>query len=712
MAGAPIQDLFRQKLLSCYWRFGPGWGEAKTDRFTFLADGGIGNYDHPNERRWALNNGRLEIFDFSGALMWVAASRYVEDSLFCIGLKTPRDANAAFVLKEGPALPAAAPVAVAAPVGALSPADFLFPKDLAVTPVKLERVRLVGSCMTALYHEQFQRAVPETAFEYVVFNYAGEIAPPGQKFDLQYVQIPLRSVLTDRVVWAGRFGEEGFFEEVFRTGCEVIDAMLASALAHVESHGLMTLVSNFIVPQMSVTTHLFGRYGARDLAGLVRRLNDYLAAVLLRYKNVYLADVNGIAESIGKQYVLDDMINFYGHNGAFFREWVRYERPARIEAIPDMENFYQSKRLEFVQAVWDQILATVRTAAQVDQVKAVVFDLDNTLWRGQLAEDFRDGAEWPKPDGWPIGLWEAVHHLRARGILCAVCSKNDEEVVRKMWSRAVEPAFVSLDDFVCVKINWRTKAENILEICRELNVRPKSVVFVDDNPVERAAVKAAMPDIRVIGANPYLTRRILLWAPETQVAVLTDESAAREEMVRGQIVRETERKSLTREQFLDSLQCRVVFLAVRGADDAAFGRVVELVNKTNQFNTTGKRWSHAEVAAFAAEGGDVLALRVKDRFTDYGLVGVLFCRDGEILQFVMSCRVLGMEVEVYAVAHAVMVMRAKRGGAVTAALVETADNAPCRDVFARSGFVDVGGGRFELGEGVMPVIPGHVREEK
>jgi len=62
MAGAPIQDLFRQKLLSCYWRFGPGWGEAKTDRFTFLADGGIGNYDHPNERRWALNNGRLEIF--------------------------------------------------------------------------------------------------------------------------------------------------------------------------------------------------------------------------------------------------------------------------------------------------------------------------------------------------------------------------------------------------------------------------------------------------------------------------------------------------------------------------------------------------------------------------------------------------------------------------------------------------------------------------
>ena len=707
MSGSPVQDIFRQKLLSCYWRFGPGWGDAKTDRLVFLPDGGIGNYDHPNERRWALNHGRLEIFDSSGALMWVAASRYVEDQAFCIGLKTPRDSNAAFVLKEGAAIVKAAPVAEV-PSGALSPADFLFPKDLAVTPVKLERVRLVGSCMTALYHEQFQRVVPQTGFEYVVFNYAGEISAPTEKFDLQYVQIPLRSVLTDRVVWAGRFGEEGFFEEVFRTGCEVIDAMLASALAHVESHGLMTLVSNFIVPQMSVTTHVSARYGAADLAGLVRRLNDYLAAALLRFKNVYLADVNGIAESIGKQYVLDDMINFYGHNGAFFREWVGYERPARIEAIPDMENFYHSKRLEFVEAVWDQILAILRTAGQVDQVKAVVFDLDNTLWRGQLAEDYRDGAEWPKPDGWPVGIWEAVHHLRARGILCAICSKNDEEVVRSMWSRAVEPAFVSLDDFVCVKINWRTKAENVLEICRELNIRPKSVVFVDDNPVERAAVKAAMPDVRVIGANPYLTRRILLWAPETQVAVLTDESAQREEMVRGQMEREAERKTLTREQFLESLQCRIGFLAVR-ADGQEFSRVVELVNKTNQFNTTGKRWSHAEVAGFLGDGGDVLAFWVKDRFTDYGLVGVLFCRDGEILQFVMSCRVLGMEVEIFAVAHAVMLMRAERGGVVSAVLVETADNAPCRDVFARSGFVDVGGGRFELGEGVMPVVPRHVR---
>ena len=122
-------------------------------------------------------------------------------------------------------------------------------------------------------------------------------------------------------------------------------------------------------------------------------MNDHLAATLQNYPNVWLADVNGIAESMGKQYVLDDMINFYAHNGAFFSEWVGYERPARIEQIPPMDDFYPSKRLEFARAVWQQIIAQLRTIQQTDQVKAVVFDLDHTLWRGQLAEDYRQGDE-------------------------------------------------------------------------------------------------------------------------------------------------------------------------------------------------------------------------------------------------------------------------------------------------------------------------------
>jgi FkbH-like protein len=714
--GSPLQDMLRQKLVGSYWVFGPSWGTAKTDRLMFLADGKIGNYDHPNERRWQIANGRLEIFDEQGGLMWAAASRYIEDQAFCMTLITPRDSNATFLLKEAGALAAPPPPAPArlparASAAALSPADFLFPKDLAVTPTPLHRVRLVGSCMTALYHEAFQAISPDTKFDYLVFNYAGEIPPVADPYDLQYVQLPLRSVLTDRVIWATKFAEDGFAEDVLKTGQWVIDAMLESALAEQEKHGTLTLVSNFIVPQMSVATSLQARYSKLDISHIVRSLNDYLAAVLHKYKNVYLADVNGIAESIGKQYVLDDMIYFYSHNGAFFHEWVSWERPPRIEKLPHMAEFYASKRHEFAQAVWDQIIATYRIARQVDQVKAVVFDLDHTLWRGQLAEDYRAGDKnWPITDGWPLGIWEAVHHLRARGILVSICSKNDEAVVRREWENVVQPAFVSLDDFVSPKINWRPKAENILEICKEFNIKPRSVVFVDDNPVERAAVQAAIPDIRVIGSNPYLTRRILLWSPETQVPVLTNESARREDMIRNQIVREEERKTLTRDEFLASLQCRVHFIPISGREPE-FNRVVELVNKTNQFNTTGKRWSQKEILDFCATGGDLLAFTVTDRFSEYGLVGVLFLRSAVIVQFVMSCRVLGMDVELYAVSHAVTLLRARQGGgAVAATLVETADNAPCREVFARAGFTAAGDGRFELAAGATPVTPAHVKE--
>jgi FkbH-like protein len=214
----------------------------------------------------------------------------------------------------------------------------------------------------------------------------------------------------------------------------------------------------------------------------------------------------------------------------------------------------------------------------------------------------------------------------------------------------------------------------------------------------------------VIGANPYLTRRILLWSAETQVTSLTDESIKREDMVRSQIVREQERKTLSREEFLASLGCQIEFILISGSDQKEFSRVVELVNKTNQFNTTGRRWTAAEISSLIADGGDVTAFRVRDRFTEYGLVGVLFSRNREILQFVMSCRVLGMDVELAAVNYVVTLIRAKYGGgAVTASLVETKDNSPCRDVYVRAGFDAVPGeGTFVLSPSALPVQPAHI----
>jgi FkbH-like protein len=711
--------ILRSKLLGTRWIFGSRRGRILTNTFRFGESGLVEDYEHDNEVSWKLDGHMLEIYRANGELMWTSARVSTEDNQMTIVLTTPKDPQTEFFLKEYSVTNLSA--SAASDPSPLRPADFLFPKDLQVTPVKIERVLLIGSCLTALYHEQFSILVKEVKFDYLTYNFAGSLpaAPPApvETYQFQYVQIPLRSVLSDRIVWGTQFNDPGFAERIYNDGCNVIDIMLDSALTYNKAHGILSFVSNFFVPQMAGVTSLDARYSPLDISQITRRLNDHLAASVRKYKNVYLADVNAVGDSIGKQYILDDMIYFYSHNAVLFKEWADLGNIPRIEPIPPIETFYASKRNELIAAVYDQAIALYRTIHQVDQVKAVVFDLDNTLWRGQLAEHYRPNeTEWPKTDGWPLGIWEAIHHLRARGILVAICSKNDQKMVEAYWDNVVQPKFLSLKDFVAIKINWLPKSENIKEICKDFNIKPKSVVFVDDNPVERAAVKAALPDIRVIGANPYLTRRILLWAPETQVAHLTNESSRREDMIRSQITREDERKTLSREEFLATLQCKISFVEIRNAVQAEFPRMLELTNKTNQFNTTGKRWAHAEVMAFLAQGGRIFSFFVADKFSEYGLVGVLFIERAKILQFVMSCRVLGMEIEVYAVAYVVEQMRASHlTEDVTAKLIVTPDNTPCRDVFTRSGFrielQDSSHTVFTLRRGEQNVLPGHIARE-
>ena len=133
-----------------------------------------------------------------------------------------------------------------------------------------------------------------------------------------------------------------------------------------------------------------------------------------------------------------------------------------------------------------------------------------------------------------------------------------------------------------------------------LSLTPASVVFIDDNPVERAAVQAELPGIRVIGADPFLVRRILLWSPETQRPYLTSESRQRESMLRRQIERETEKASLSRSDFLASLSTRVTLWTVPDTGHPSFTRVFELVNKTNQFNTTRAALGQCRIQRFPA----------------------------------------------------------------------------------------------------------------
>jgi FkbH-like protein len=277
---------------------------------------------------------------------------------------------------------------------------------------------------------------------------------------------------------------------------------------------------------------------------------------------------------------------------------------------------------------------------------------------------------------------EALQFLKKRGILLAIASKNDESLIRERWDEIFQGR-LRLEDFASLRINWNPKVQSIREILEETNLLPGNALFIDDNPVERDAVKREFPEIRTLGEDLYGIREYLLSAPELDVPLITEESGRRTEMIQAQAVREESRRSMSREEFLQSLKLKVEHLVIRDASSKEYERALELLNKTNQFNTTGRRWTPEEILRFFSEGGMFNAFKVTDRFTAYGLVGLLLVQGNCIRQFVMSCRVVGLDVEQQMLREVVNRIDASE---VTAEYVKTEKNHLCTELYSKNGF--------------------------
>jgi FkbH-like protein len=237
------------------------------------------------------------------------------------------------------------------------------------------------------------------------------------------------------------------------------------------------------------------------------------------------------------------------------------------------------------------------------------------------------------------------------------------------------------------------------------------VVFIDDNPAERGQMQAAFPAMRTLGANPFHIRRILLLAPEAQTLTVNEESTQRTAMEQAQIQRETDRASLSLETFISQQQVKLHMLHISAIGHPRFARAFELINKTNQFNTTGRRWSEQEVDGFFAAGGVIAAYEVEDRYTAYGLVGVVLLHGRGIVQWVMSCRVIGLGVEHAAMCELVAEMRRGRDLPISASLTETGQNGPCLGFFQDAGFARQGAG-WVLASGTRSRSAEHVTVER
>jgi predicted enzyme involved in methoxymalonyl-ACP biosynthesis len=187
-------------------------------------------------------------------------------------------------------------------------------------------------------------------------------------------------------------------------------------------------------------------------------------------------------------------------------------------------------------------------------------------------------------------------------------------------------------------------------------------------------------------------------------------------MVKSQFLRNDEKQALPRDEFLFGLGCTLRIKQLLNSEQPEYTRCLELINKTNQFNTTGERWRADEFARFVNEQqGQVYSFSVRDKFVSYGLVGVVIIKGSRIQQFIMSCRVLGMDVEVSVIKEIVELLRCCIGSeSIAARLVETQENTPCRQVYIKSGFVNdaANNALFILDAAKQPTEAAHVQIEE
>jgi FkbH-like protein len=286
--------------------------------------------------------------------------------------------------------------------------------------------------------------------------------------------------------------------------------------------------------------------------------------------------------------------------------------------------------------------------------KVLVTDLDNTLWKGVIGEDGLDGIGIGA--GSPAGeahqqLQAYLLDLKKRGILLAVCSKNNPDDARLPFEQHPN-MLLRMGDFAAFRANWDDKVTNLQAIARDLSLGLDSFVFLDDNPLEREWVRSQLPQVAVVELGPSVFQyvRDLDRARYFHALSLSAEDLKRAEQYRTEAQRDTLRASATSlEEFLSQLQLEA---SVEPVTEKNLARVTQLVNKTNQFNVTTRRYTEAQVRARAEDPRCwAAAFHMSDRMGSYGLIGVLICvpgaesREWEIDTWLMSCRTLGRQME-------------------------------------------------------------------
>jgi len=372
------------------------------------------------------------------------------------------------------------------------------------------------------------------------------------------------------------------------------------------------------------------------------------------------------------------------------------------------DRFYETAKLPFHPDRTPAVLGALADAlagAIAPRCKLVVVDLDDTLWGGRAGDDGFDGIDLDAGGKGRhfLRLQAFLQGLRDKGTLLAIASKNDPATVQEVFAKRPE-MMLRPEDFAGMEIHWEPKSSSFARILERLKLSTAGVVFLDDNPVERAEVRGRFPDITVpeLPDDPAQRVAMLLRSGLFDHRLATAESGARNRMyVENEARAAAQNVAGDYQEFLRGLKMVMEVSPL----EAAHERVGELIQKTNQFNLTTRRYNWTELSGVLRDGFG-RSYRLTDRFGDNGIISVVaVARDAEadarIDLWLMSCRVLGRKVEEAILADIAARARVLGAGRLIGEYIPTAKNALVTDLYPRLGFEEIG----RRGASVLYALP-------
>jgi FkbH-like protein len=495
-------------------------------------------------------------------------------------------------------------------------------------------------------------------------TYAQEVRDPAgdlYRFEPEIVWLATqtRDVLPELWNNSVEMGSPAFDRLVDRTRSELL-----ALISAVRSHSQADVVLNtFDAPPFLGAGVLDSQNSVGQLEAL-HSINREILQICSGNAGVYVFDYDAAIARFGRLRWYDEA------------KWLSIRLPQRADALSHLAAEYMRILLPLTGRI----------------CKGLVVDLDNTLWGGVVGEDGPNGIKLG--DDYPgnafLEFQRAVLDLHRRGIIIAVCSKNNPEDALEVLNK--HPAMLLRPHhFAAQRINWNNKAQNLRELAAELNIDSSALAFVDDDPKERGEVRALAPEVYVVDlpSDPAGYATALRNAPVFERLMISAEDKVRASHYQAEQKRVAlKTNALSLEDYYRSLDIRVTIEAVRAE---TLGRVAQLTQKTNQFNVTTKRYTEQKIAELASrDDWKVYTLSASDRLGDYGLVGIAICSQAgqicEIDSFLLSCRAMGRTIEAAFLAH-IAADCANRGASLLQGwFVPTARNAPAKDFYASRQF--------------------------